>query len=114
MGYKVIHYFTDLQDFNHPYKVGDEFPRLGMKVSEQRINELLSSKNKQKKPLIAWEGEKEVSEPITEEKKSYKKSDIFRMPTAELQALAESEGIENATELTGSELKTILVKHFNL
>ena len=53
-------------------------------------------------------------EPITEEKKSYKKSDIFRMPTAELQALAESEGIENATELTGSELKTILVKHFNL
>lgn len=51
---------------------------------------------------------------VGEEKKSYKKSDIFRMPTAELQALAESEGIENATELTGSELKTILVKHFNL
>ena len=54
------------------------------------------------------------NEEYTEEKKSYKKSDIFRMPTAELQALAESEGIENATELTGSELKTILVKHFNL
>ena len=54
------------------------------------------------------------NEEHTEEKKSYKKSDIFRMPTAELQALAESEGIENATELTGSELKTILVKHFNL
>lgn len=56
----------------------------------------------------------EKAEEITEEKKTYKKSDIFRMTTAELQSLAESEGIENATELTGSELKTILVKHFNL
>lgn len=114
MGYKVIHYFTDLQDFNHPYKVGDKFPRLGMKVSEQRINELLGSKNKQKRPLIAWEGEKESVEPVSEEKKTYKKSDIFRMSTADLQELAESEGIENARELPGSELKTILVKHFNL
>lgn len=114
MGYKVIHFFTDLQDFNHAYRVGDKYPRSGMHVSEARIAELLGSKNKQRKPLIAKENENPVSEPITEEKKSYKKSDIFRMPTAELQALAESEGIENATELTGSELKTILVKHFNL
>ena len=114
MGYKVIHYFTDLQDFNHPYKVGDEYPRLGMKVSDARIAELLSSKNKQKKPLIAWEGEKEVSEPLTEEKKTYKKSDIFRMPVAELQELAKAEGIENAEEKTGAELKTLLVKHLNL
>ena len=37
MSYKVIHYFTDLQDFNHPYKVGDSFPRLGLKVSEDRL-----------------------------------------------------------------------------
>lgn len=114
MGYKVIHYFTDLQDFNHPYKVGDEYPRLGMKVSDARIAELLSSKNKQKKPLIAWEREKEVSEPLTEEKKTYKKSDIFRMPVAELQELAKAEGIENAEEKTGAELKTLLVKHLNL
>ena len=52
MGYKVIHYFTDLQDFNHPYKVGDSFPRLGMNVSEARLKELSSSNNRRKKPLI--------------------------------------------------------------
>ena len=52
MSYKVIHYFTDLQDFNHPYKVGDTFPRLGLKVSNERLEELASSKNKQGKPLI--------------------------------------------------------------
>ena len=65
-------------------------------------------------PALNSAKEPEVKTPDTEEKKSYKKSDIFRMPTAELQALAESEGIKNATELTGSELKTILVKNFNL
>lgn len=65
-------------------------------------------------PALNSSKDPEVKTQDTEEKKSYKKSDIFRMPTAELQALAESEGIENATELTGSELKTILVKHFNL
>ena len=52
MSYKVIHYFTDLQDFNHPYKVGETFPRLGLKVSNERLEELASSKNKQGKPLI--------------------------------------------------------------
>lgn len=66
-------------------------------------------------PALNSYKEQEVKNTVdTKEKKSYKKSDIFRMSTAELQALAESEGIENATELTGSELKTILVKHFNL
>lgn len=114
MGYKVIHYFTDLQDFNHPYRVGDAYPRPGMKVSDARIAELLSNKNKQKKPLIALEKEDVVSEDVPEEKKTYKKSDIFRMPVAELQELAKAEGIENAEEKTGAELKTILVKHFDL
>ena len=52
MGYKVIHYFEDLQDFNHPYKVGDTFPRLGMVVTEGRLKELSGSNNKQGKPLI--------------------------------------------------------------
>lgn len=50
--YKVINFFTDLQDFNHPYKVGDVFPRQGMNVSEERLKELAGSKNKQGKPLI--------------------------------------------------------------
>lgn len=113
MDYKVIHFFTDLQDFNHAYRVGDVFPRQGMKVSEERIAELLGNKNKQGKPLIALEKET-VKASEKEEKKTYKKSDIFRMPVAELQELAKAEGIENAEEKTGAELKNLLVKHLNL
>lgn len=52
MSYKVIHYFQDLQDFNHKYQVGDTFPRLGLKVTDDRLKELASSNNKQGKPLI--------------------------------------------------------------
>ena len=50
--YKVIHYFTDLQDDNHEYNVGDTFPRIGLEVSDKRIQELAGSDNKQDKPLI--------------------------------------------------------------
>ncbi|WP_246570109.1 hypothetical protein [Lentibacillus saliphilus] len=50
--YEVLHYFEDLQDDNKPYNPGDTFPRSGKKVTKKRINELLSDKNKQGKPLI--------------------------------------------------------------
>lgn len=52
--YKVIHYFTDLQDHDYPYRVGDSFPRLGVKVSDTRLNELASGANKQGRPLIQF------------------------------------------------------------
>lgn len=48
----VIKLFTDLQDKDHLYKEGDPFPRNGKEVSEERINELASSKNLQGTPLI--------------------------------------------------------------
>lgn len=50
--YKVIKYFTDLQDKNHPYKPGDTFPRKGLKVSEDRLKELAGKDNKRGEPLI--------------------------------------------------------------
>ena len=50
--YKVIHYFTDLQDNNHEYNVGDTFPRIGLEVSEKRLAELAGSDNEQYTPLI--------------------------------------------------------------
>ncbi len=50
--YKVIKYFTDLQDNNHPYEIGSTYPREGLKVTKARINELKGSKNKQGTPLI--------------------------------------------------------------
>ena len=62
MSYKVIHYFTDLQDNNHPYQVGDKFPRQGAVVSEKRLKSLSSKENKLGKALIEL-----VSEPLVEE-----------------------------------------------
>lgn len=51
--YKVIKFFVDLQDNNHPYNVGDTFPREGHEVTEERLAELAGSNNKQGVPLIA-------------------------------------------------------------
>ena len=42
------------------------------------------------------------------------KSEIQLMKVDDLKSLAESEGIENARELSGAELKKILIEHFNL
>lgn len=52
MKYKVIKYFVDLQDNNHPYNAGDIFPRSGLVVSDDRYAELAGSENKQGVPLI--------------------------------------------------------------
>lgn len=50
--YKVIKHFTDLQDKNYPYNVGDVYPREGHKVTEERLAELAGNENKQGVPLI--------------------------------------------------------------
>ena len=50
--YRVIKFFTDLQDNDHPYDVGEPFPREGMEVSEERLAELSGSDNKRGEPLI--------------------------------------------------------------
>lgn len=50
--YKVIKHFADLQDNNHPYNVGDTFPRSGLSVSDGRFAELAGSHNKRGCPLI--------------------------------------------------------------
>ena len=50
--YRVIKAFTDLQDNNHAYSVGDTFPRNGVEVDAERIAELASDKNRRHIPLI--------------------------------------------------------------
>lgn len=50
--YKVIKDFTDLQDKNHVYLAGDEFPRKGTKVSNARLLELSTATNKRGEVLI--------------------------------------------------------------
>ena len=56
--YKVIKSFTDLQDNNYAYSVGDTFPRNGVEVDAERIAELSSDKNLQGVPLIEEIAEK--------------------------------------------------------
>jgi hypothetical protein len=52
MLYRVITYFTDMQDDDYAYNVGDVFPREGKKVSTRRIRELSSVNNRRGIPLI--------------------------------------------------------------
>ena len=122
MSYKVIHRFTDLQDFNHLYNVGDVFPRVGMKVSQSRIDELASSKNKLKTPLIELENDKKIDdfsqymntpeESMETKETKYTKTEINRMSTADLKELAEKNGLNNS--LSGAEIKKLLINHYGL
>lgn len=50
--YRVIEFFTDLQDGGHAYNVGDNFPRQGVTVSDKRLQELSGVENKRGKALI--------------------------------------------------------------
>ena len=65
--YKVIKSFTDLQDNNHAYYVGDTFPRNGVEAGAERVAELSSDKNLQGVPLI--------EEVVEKPKRTRKKKD---------------------------------------
>ena len=65
--YKVIKAFTDLQDDNHKYDVGDEYPRKDLSVLPSRIKELASSKNRQGCPLIEEIEEKPKKKKVDKE-----------------------------------------------
>lgn len=62
--YRVIKAFTDMQDNNFAYQVGDEFPRKNFSVLPSRIKELAGSKNRQGVPLI-----EEIPDKVEEPKK---------------------------------------------
>lgn len=72
--YKVIEFFTDLQDNNYPYEVGKPFPRKGVSVSEERLAELAGKDNKQGKPLIKLVKEAEAPKKAPVKKTAEKKT----------------------------------------
>lgn len=111
--YKVIARFNDLQDFNHPYYVGDIFPRNGMVVNKERLAELSSDKNLRKIPLIKFVEEKKV-EVVEEPKTEFTKTEINRMSKADLVKLATESGIEVSDDMNGSVLKGLLIEKYNL
>ena len=69
--YKAISYFKDMKDNMHSYNPGDTFPRDGLTVSEKRLEELSTNKNRRGKPVIEFVEEpieeKQVEEVIAEE-----------------------------------------------
>lgn len=81
--YKVVVSFRDLQNNGYRYHVGDNFPHDGLSVSNERIDELLTDKNRRHTPMIVEETVTET-EPVdipevTEEKpkrKGRKKADV--------------------------------------
>lgn len=89
MTYKVIKYFTDLQDDDYEYNVGDPFPRTGLDVSEERLTELSTKNNRQNKPLI---------ERVEEQ------TDYSGMKVSELKELAKQRDIEGFSHMKKSEL----------
>lgn len=56
---RVVTAFADLQDDGHIYNVGDEYPRAGVTVSEERLEELASNRNRRGVALIVDENPKE-------------------------------------------------------
>ena len=75
--YKVIKYFTDMQDNNYAYDPADParniYPRKGLSVLPSRIRELATDKNRQGVPLI--EEIPDVEEKPEKKTKSIKKVD---------------------------------------
>lgn len=73
--YRAITYFTDIQDSAHAYHPGDEFPRKGLQVSAERLDELSTNKNRRGKAVIELvEEPKPKAEVETEEKPKPKRT----------------------------------------
>ncbi len=68
--YVVLKSFSDLQDQNHIYRPGDEFPRAGIDVSIDRLTSLSSSDNKIGSAVIEYVDDQAASEPSTKSQKS--------------------------------------------
>lgn len=64
--YIVVSAFTDLQDNNYIYQVGDEYPRRGFKASDERIASLSSTDNKIGLVLIERVEDKKETKRVAE------------------------------------------------
>ena len=52
MKYRVLEYFTDMQDKNREYKAGNVYPRRGYTPANDRILELATDNNIRRHPVI--------------------------------------------------------------
>ena len=65
------------------------------------------------KPVEEVKKVEEVKEVVAE-MPTYSKTEINRMSTAELKKLSKEQGIDNAEEMTGADLKKVLIEKFGL
>jgi hypothetical protein len=61
--YTTIRSFYDLQDDNRMYRPGDTYPRDGLTVTDSRIEELASDRNRLGMPVIKLVEEDPVEKP---------------------------------------------------
>ena len=88
--YKALEAFVDLQDASRVYHPGDEFPRKGLNVSEERLAELSSPNNKRGRPVIVFVKDYTPAEPSISPKKATKTDKGTNTPKATKKA-AETE-----------------------
>lgn len=65
--YRAAVKFADLQDNGRIYEAGEQFPRLGFAVSDERIKELAGSNNRMGYPLIKQIPDEKQPEKAPEE-----------------------------------------------
>lgn len=71
--YKAIAFFKDLHDKSFEYRPGDVFPRSGLRVSQERIEELSTNKNRRGKPVIELVEEPKAEPEVPKPKRGRKK-----------------------------------------
>lgn len=79
--YKAILFFKDLHDNSFEYRPGDVFPRSGLKVSQERLDELATNKNRRGKPLIEKVEEREA-EKVPDKKRAAAEKQAVNPPKA--------------------------------
>ena len=112
--YVVVRGFSDKNDNGRKYAVGDRYPYRGF-ASKARIEELSTSNNLRGKVMIALKEEPQidVSQIIVEDKPLTKK-EINSMKVETLKAVAAEKGIEDASNMSGSQLKKALIEKLEL
>lgn len=119
MGYTVVESFVDLQDNNHVYGVGDEYPRAGHDVTLSRLNELMGTKNMLGKPLVAEETAAKKKKTENTEKPAFApdmlvtREEVEKMQFFALKSLATKHGIDTEGKKT-VELRAEIIEKLNL
>lgn len=95
--YVALQYFEDKEDDRTAYDFGTVYPREGYEPTEERIQELLSDKNKQGRPVIAELKRLESKEEVLEDKTK-----------EDLKQIADEKGLEYDSKATKADLVQLI------